>query len=127
MFNQGGVKTTATTNVRQILFNTETFISTSIVVSATGVTAGADGKKIIPAGTPMAGDITKRGTAFTVGADTNAVGVLLHDVDVTAGNANGSLLLFGAVNLDRLDPVVKAKFTAAMITKLSRIFFLGNN
>ena len=57
------------------------------------VTAGADGKKIIKAGTPLTGDILKRNTAFTVGTSANAVALLLHDLDVTDGNTNGTILI----------------------------------
>lgn len=46
-----------------------------------------------------------------VDGDSNAVGVLLHDVDVTAGNANGTLLIFGFVNTQRVDSSVKAMIT----------------
>ena len=123
--NQSGVIKTVASNITQILFNTQNFISVSIVCGDTGITANADGKKVIPAGTPMKGSIQARGTAFTKGDDETAVGVLLHDVDVTyQGKGNGTLLLFGAVNLDRLDSTTKALFTADMIEHLDKIFFL---
>lgn len=38
--------------------------------------------------------------------DENAVGVLLHEVDVTEGTNNATVLVFGFVNLNRLDASV---------------------
>lgn len=66
------------------------------VVSATGVSANADGKKIVKAGTPIPAN------------DGTALGVLLHDVDVTQGDAPGTYVYEGV-----LDP---AKLTANGIT-----------
>jgi hypothetical protein len=39
--------------------------------------------------------------------------VLLHDVDVTAGNANGTALIYGFVNVNRVDSDVAAAITTA--------------
>ena len=39
--------------------------------------------------------------------------VLLHDVDVTRGNANGTALIFGFVNINRVDSSVAQAITAA--------------
>ena len=74
--------------------------------------AGSDG--IVKAGTPMAGNIETVAAAFTKAATTgdpgsevnDAVGILLHDVK-PADDANGTLLIFGAVNLNRLDTDVQ--------------------
>lgn len=109
-------------NVNQILFNTDPQVSVGIQVSNTGITAGDDGKKIVKAGTPLTGDLTARGTAFTKETTTegvsNAVGVLLHDVDVTAGAENGTLLIFGFVDLNKVDATTAALITAAVKTAL---------
>ena len=66
------------------------------IVSATGVSANADGKKIVKAGTPYPAN------------DGTALGVLLHDVDVTQGDAQGTYVYEGVI-----DPV---KLTANGIT-----------
>jgi hypothetical protein len=50
---------------------------------------------------------------FTAGVDGKAVGVLLHDVDVTDGDDNGTLLIFGFVNINRLDADVQTAITTA--------------
>lgn len=113
----GFKKSTAITPT-QILFNTEPQVSVGIVVSDSGVIANSEGKKIVKAGTPLTGNLEARSTAFTAGTS-NAVGVLLHDVDVTNGAENGTLLIFGFVNLDRLDSTTAALITSDVKTALN--------
>ena len=190
---QGFVKTTAT-NVKQILFCTDPQVSVGIIVDDAGVEAGADGRKVVKAGTPMYGSLTARDTAFktstssvpasatatvsgtgvtaatvtaatfstavsgasgiyefeyslsdtswqydgtdistvtygitvtgtpadgdkiivdfTAAYNTAPVGVLLHDVDVTAGDDNGALLIFGFVDLNKVDASVATALVA---------------
>ena len=52
------------------------------------------------------GSVTK---VTTPDAGITANAVLLHNVDVTAGKANGTALIFGFVNYNRLEDDVKAK------------------
>lgn len=119
MFNQSGITKTSGAAPVQILANVDMQYSVGVVV-APGNTAAVDGKKIIKAGTPMAGSLDARTTAFTQAATgTPAVGVLLHDVDVTKGNANGTLLIFGFVNMNRLDAATKALITDEVKTALN--------
>ena len=40
--------------------------------------------------------------------------VVLHDVDVTDGNANGTALIFGFVNVNRVDSDVATAITTAL-------------
>ena len=50
---------------------------------------------------------------------------MLHDVDVTTGDANGTLLIFGFVNLDRIDETTQGKLTSYVKTALAgRVTFL---
>lgn len=116
------IKTQAYVNVNQILFNTDPQVSVGVLASNTGVSADSDGKKILKAGTPMTGDLEARGTAFSKASTTegvsNAVGVLLHDVDVTAGNENATLLIFGFVDLNKVDTTTAALVTSAVKTAL---------
>lgn len=116
--NKSGITKGTGAKPTQILFSTQNQQSVSVLVSNTGISAGADGKKIVKAGTPLDGNIEARGTAFTKSAGTAPVGVLLHDVDVTAGNANGSILIWGFVNLDRIDATTQALITAGVKTAL---------
>lgn len=98
-----GFKKTIGVTPNQILFCTEPQVSVGITVSDSGVTANSEGRKIVKAGTPLTGNLEARSTAFTAAGASDAVGVLLHDVDVTEGAENGTLLIFGFVNLNRLD------------------------
>lgn len=115
------IKTETAVNVNQILFCTEPQVSVGVQVSNTGITA-EDGKKIVKAGTPLAGSLEARGTAFAKATTTegvsNAVGILLHDVDVTAGAENGTLLIFGFVDLNKVDTTTAALITADVKTAL---------
>lgn len=130
MLNQTGVRKETYGNTNQILFAVEHQVSMGVVVSkALGVAEGS--KKIVKAGTPLTGNLDARTTAFTAataGSSTeasNAVGVLLHDVDVTTGDANGTLLLFGFVNTNRIDATTKAKLTDIVKAAMPMIKFVA--
>lgn len=125
MLNQIGIKKTSAVSTNQILFATTPQMSVGVVVANTGITAGADGKKIIKAGTPISGDLTARTTPFTKETTStgtsNATAILLHDVDVTNGNANATALVFGFVDLNKLDTT-----TAGLITSEVKTALKGN-
>lgn len=116
------IKTQAYVNVNQILFNTDPQVSVGIQVTNTGISADSDGKKILKAGTPLAGSLEARGTAFvkatTTSGASNAIGILLHDVDVTAGAENATMLIFGFVDLNKVDTTTAALITADVKTAL---------
>ena len=122
MLNNTGVTKVTAVGPNQILFFTDPQVSVSILVDNTGIDAGSDGKKIIKAGTPVTGNLESRGSAFTKASTTegvsNAVGVLLHDVDVTAGNNNATLLIFGFVDTAKLDETTAALITTEVKTAL---------
>lgn len=126
MLNHTGITKVTAVAPNQILFNVEHQLSVGILCGNTGVTANTEGKKILKAGTPMAGVLTERDTAFTKANDDTAVGILLHDVDVTAGANNGTLLIFGFVNTDRIDDTTAALITADVETALPMIKFLND-
>ena len=130
MLNQTGVRKETYGNTNQILFAVEHQVSMGVVVSkALGVAEGT--KKVVKAGTPLIGNLDARTTAFTAasaGSSTeasDAVGVLLHDVDVTTGDANGTLLLFGFVNTNRVDATTKAKLTDIVKAAMPMIKFVA--
>ena len=128
MHNNTGVKKETYGNVQQILFAVEHQVSVGIVVDETCGVAQTNGRKIAKAGTPVTGDLDKRTVAFTpasTGETTNVIGVLLHDVDVTTGDNNGTLLLFGFVNTNRLDETTKGKITADIKKALPKITFMA--
>nr|DAW39053.1 MAG TPA: Head decoration protein [Caudoviricetes sp.] len=131
MLNQTGIKKSSYISTNQILFNTDPFVAVSIIVDDTlGVTDPATGRKLVKAGTPLAGDLTKRETAFAAvnnasdSLASDAKGILLHDVDVTTGKANGTLLIFGFVNVDRIDTTVMKKNNEYVKEALKGIYFL---
>ena len=114
------VTKTTYANTKNILIGQDSYhISLPCVVGNAGVTA-VDGKKILKAGTPLAGDITARDTAFkkstTSGSDGNktsdATAILLHDVDVTSGKANGTIVLAVCIDLLKLDSATQALIDA---------------
>lgn len=119
MFNQTNITKESATTSKNILFCTEGAISVGVVVSDDdAVTEGS--RKFVKAGTPLTGSLEARTTAFTKGS-TNAVGILLHDVEVTKGDANGTLLIAGYVNPERIDTT-----TAALITSEVKTALKGN-
>lgn len=135
MFNHSGIKKESAGAPAQILFNVQNQVSVPVIVDkdiASVVTE--NGRKILKAGTPLAGDLTNRATAFTAAADGSgepvvgakpAVGILLHDVDVTDSNGNGSLLIWGFVNLNRMTAATAALVTATRKAELDgKVYFL---
>lgn len=121
MLNRSGIIKETAVAPSQILFNVQNQMSVGVIVDKAVGTAGEDGRKIVKAGTPLNGDLTACGTAFVAAKDTSnpAVGVLLHDVDVTDGNANGTLLIWGFVNLNRMDSTTAGLITATRKTELA--------
>lgn len=110
MFNNSGIKKTVGYNTTQILFDVDNQKSVGVVVASANKTEGeaVNGHTILRAGTPLTGKLTTRETGFTKanvdGSD--VVGILLHDVDLgpvgSETNANGTLLIWGFVNLERV-------------------------
>lgn len=113
---------------KQILIAEDSYkVTLGVVVTNTGISADSEGKKIIKAGTPLTGSFEARNTAFTIETTTegssNANCVALHDVDVTAGATNATVVIAGAVDLNKLESGVQALLTSAVKTALPRIIF----
>lgn len=113
MLNRDGVQKTTLASSRQILANVGLQSSVGCIVPSTlGVAVGT--KKIAKAGTPIRVDLMNLQTAAQAANGEIAMNaVLLHDVDVTAGNANGTALVFGFVNVNRVETDVAAKIATA--------------
>lgn len=112
MLNYNGVTSTKAVSSTQILANAELQESVGCVVpAAIGVAVGT--KKIAKAGTPVHVDLGNLQTPVTA---TTPNAVLLHDVDVTTAPQNGTALIFGFVNISRLESDVQAKATAGINT-----------
>lgn len=115
--NKTGIRTVSAVAPNQILFETQHYVAVGAVISDSNVTAGSDGRKVIKAGTPLTGSLKARTTAFTKAsagsssAASDAICILLHDVDVTDGSNNGTVLISGFVDLNKIDTT-----TAALIT-----------
>ena len=128
MLNQSGITKTTGAAPVQILFNVQNQMSVGIKLAKNFAGAVTEnGRTIVKAGTPLNGDLTTRGTAFVAAADSTApaVGILLHDVDVTDADANATLLIWGFVNLSRVDSTTAALITETRITELAgRVWFL---
>lgn len=114
MLNQSGISKNTYGATKQILANVELQSSVGCIVpQSLGVAVGA--KMIAKAGTPIQIDLLNLQTvAKKADAATALNAVLLHDVDVTAGNANGTALVFGFVNVNRVDADVAAAITTAV-------------
>lgn len=96
------VITTEYGNTREILmYAHDQFTGRAVMVSSTGITADADtGKIIVPAGTIVSG--VEAMTPVVADNTATAEGVLLHDVDVTHGDAMGTVIIRGVINLTKI-------------------------
>lgn len=110
-----------------VLLNPDNAFQIGVQVGNAGVSADANGRKIIKAGTPVGGAtsvLVTRNTVLTVtntsANGANSQGVLRHDVDVTNGNANATLIVRGEVDLSKC-PTIEA--TAK--TALTHIIFVN--
>lgn len=114
MLNRSGITNTSLAATKQILANVDLQSSVGCIVPQTlGVIVGS--KKIAKAGTPIKIDLMNLQTAAIKADGATALNaVLLHDVDVTAGNANGTALIFGFVNVNRVDSDVATAITTAV-------------
>lgn len=118
------LKTTSYGVKKDILYLLDDYTAITVNVSATGVSAGSDGKKIVPAGTVIGGvlaDPTEGAVAAAGGSGEGAVaaeGVLMHDVDVTDGDALGTMIIRGVLDGTKLPANITAnqKATLPMIT-----------
>lgn len=126
------------TNKTEILKFPDHYVAIAITVDDTGVTANAEGKKIVKAGTIVGGTggansvlaneavkVTKHntqsGATGTAGAAVDAEGVLFNDVDVTYGPAPGAMLIHGFIATGKLPEAPSADAVTAL---KSRIMFI---
>lgn len=114
MLNRDGIRKSTYAATKQILANVLLQSSVGCIVpQSLGVPVGT--QKLAKAGTPIQVDLMNLQTPAKAGnANTAFNAVLLHDVDVTAGNANGTALVFGFVNVNRVDADVQALITTAL-------------
>ncbi len=110
-----------------VLLNPDNAFEIGVQVGNTGVSADSNGRKIIKAGTPVGGTVSALETRNTVLSVTNtssnganAQGVLRHDVDVTNGNANATMIVRGEVDSSKCPTIVTEAKTA-----LTHIIFVN--
>lgn len=122
MLNQGGVTKVSAGVGKNFLYDTKIFFSLSCKIDDTSVTE-VGGKKILKAGTPLTGDLHDRDSAFSKTSNAqNVVGIAMHDVDVTDGEANGAILIFGFVDFSKLDEDVQGLLTSDIQKALNITF-----
>lgn len=109
MLNVSGIKKVSAVAPNQILGNTSFQVSIGIIVQQdAGTLDDTTKRKIVKAGTPMKVDPSNLQTPATKSTAEEGNVVLLHDVDVTDGNANGTGLVMGIVNYNRLDSATQS-------------------
>lgn len=98
---------------KNILIAPELAHTVGCIVGNTGVEANSEGRKIIKAGTPVGGTVdvlvdrqTVLTTCNTAENGANAQGLLLHEVDVTEGDENATLIVAGVVDTAKLDVTI---------------------
>lgn len=117
------VKTEYVGPEKQILIAEDSYkVTLGAVVGNAGISADDNGRKILKAGTPVAGDFKARNTAF-VKNTTAPNAIVLHDVDVTAGNENATIVMAGVVDVNKLESDVQSMISSTVEEKLTRIIF----
>jgi hypothetical protein len=118
--------TTTYGNRKEILKFPDHYVNVAVTVDNTGITANADGRKIVPAGTILGNGVLQDPTklakkAVTTTGVSNAEGVLFEDTDVTYGPASGAMTIHGFVDLAK----IPAAPTEEEITALKQITFIA--
>ena len=144
--NISGITKVSAVSAPQILAFTEPMVAVGVRIDKPG-----SGETLYKAGTPMTGSLVARQTPFTkavtadavVGnlvvpgeggtvvlpadAQSNAVGILLHDVETKDGDANGTLLIMGFVDIRKIDATTAALITAPVKEALNgKVTFIGD-
>lgn len=108
------IETKSFGNDKQILIAPELAFTIGCLVTNTGVSADTEGKKVLKAGTPVGGADVLVNRQAVLAQNTDAPqGVLLHDVDVTKGQANATLVVEGTIDIEKLDEEVKTLVNTA--------------
>lgn len=118
------IKTAEYGNDKQILIAPEVAVEIGCIVTNTGINADSEGRKILKAGTPVGGTtnvLMNRQTVLTQQSGANAQGVLLHDVDVTAGEENATLVIEGVIDYEKVDESVQALYTDTVLGAMPKI------
>lgn len=105
-------------------YGTGTWNAIPVMVDDVGVTAGADGKKIVPAGSIVGGTanpvLANRNEPVSVKTDNTAEGVLLYSVDVSSGPVGTAMITEGYIDLNKIPTAP----TTAVVGALPNITFM---
>ena len=115
MLNQSNFITKSGTTRKTILIDQQNSTALSCKIAA-----GAD----LKAGTPLTGNLKSRDTAFTKATGSNAVGILVHDVNAKDEQQNAQVLIFGFVDISKLDADVQQLITPEVEAALNMIKFV---
>lgn len=111
MFNQNGITSSKMSAATQILADVEMQFSVGCVVTnALATVVGSN--RIVKAGTPVKINYTDSTVPAVDGGTNGYNAIILHDVDVTSGNQNATALIFGFVNLNRIDTTTATKLAS---------------
>ena len=97
------------------------------IVTNTEVEADENGEKWLRAGTPIGGAtsvLKNRQTKLSKVSDATVQGILLHDVDVTKGDANGEIVINGWIDVLKIDATTRALITTTITDALPNITFM---
>lgn len=112
MLNKSGITKTDYAAPKQILADTSLQFSVGCLVP----TSVVDSTTTAKAGTPIHVDLNNINTACKK-VDNSTVfanAVLLHDVDLSKGQANGTALIFGFVDLSKVDTTTQTSLKTAL-------------
>lgn len=110
-----------------ILIASEHNLRVGCIVNNTGVEADENGEKWLRAGTPVGSEtsvLENRQTPLSKVADATVQGILLHDVDVTKGAANGEIVIRGWIDTLKIDSTTRALLTSTITDALPGIVFM---
>ena len=115
------IKRTTYGGTKTILYNVIGMESHPITVSDMGVDPDANGRKIVPAGTLIGGiggsSMVDKSLYVTKHNDADCEGILLDDVDVTAGPKKGAIVYKGNIKLGNI-PEPPTPAAAAKVPQL---------
>lgn len=116
MLNDGRIVKSTYVAPTQILADPNLQFSVGCIVPSVAGNDAGDGRKIAQAGLPIVVDLKSLNSACKVANATTdlANAVLLHDVDVTKGQNNGTALIFGFVDM--------SKVSSDMASKIDSVF-----
>ena len=105
------VKTTEYGTTKEILKYQAHHVAIAAMIDDTGITANADGKKIVPAGTLVTG---LGDDVVVLANDDTTQGIILSDVDVTHGKAPCAVVVHGFIDLTKIPEAPEPDAIAAL-------------